>query len=386
MLKVTSFSTLFTGVRESNGMKILWFTWKDKNHPQSGGAETVNEELAKRLARDGHEVIFLVGGFPGGKYEEMRDGFKIIRLGNCWTVYWKAFRYYKKHLQGWADIVIDEVNTMPFFTRFYTREKRYYLFYQLCREIWFYQMKFPLNWIGYIVEPLYLRLLANDEKTVFTESESAKTDLSQYGFKKEKTVVFSIGIEIKPVDNIELVKKYANPTVLSLGAFREMKRTLDQVRAFEVAKKKLPHLQMKIAGDASGAYGRKVLRYIERSPYKDSIEYLGRVSQEEKRQLMQKSHCILVTSIKEGWGLIVTEANSQGTPAVAYNADGLRDSVRDGETGIIVKKDTPKVLGDDICDMLSDSKKYATLRENAWCHSQTFSFEKGYKTFIKHLT
>ena len=30
-------------------MKILWFTWKDMNYPEAGGAELVNEELAKRL-------------------------------------------------------------------------------------------------------------------------------------------------------------------------------------------------------------------------------------------------------------------------------------------------------------------------------------------------
>ncbi len=77
-------------------MKILWFTWKDRKNPLAGGAEVVNEELAKRLARNGHEVIFLVGGFNGGQKEEIIDGYKIIRLGNRWTVYWRAYGYYKK--------------------------------------------------------------------------------------------------------------------------------------------------------------------------------------------------------------------------------------------------------------------------------------------------
>jgi len=40
--------------------------------------------------------------------------------------------------------------------------------------------------------------------------------------------------------------------------------------------------------------------------------------------LLQKSHVLAVTSVKEGWGLVVTEANPQGTPAVVYNVDGLR--------------------------------------------------------------
>ena len=81
-------------------MKILWFTWKDQKNPQAGGAELINEEIAKRLARDRHEVILLVASFPGGESEEMCDGYKVIRLGNRYTVYWHAYRYYKKFLKG----------------------------------------------------------------------------------------------------------------------------------------------------------------------------------------------------------------------------------------------------------------------------------------------
>ena len=56
------------------------------------GAELLNEEIAKRLVRDGHEVILIVGGFAGCATEETRDGFRIIRVGNRYTVYWRAYR------------------------------------------------------------------------------------------------------------------------------------------------------------------------------------------------------------------------------------------------------------------------------------------------------
>jgi len=123
--------------------KILWFTWKDRKNPAAGGAELINEAMAELLAKEGYEVIFLVAGFKGAKPEETINNYKIIRLGSRWSVYWKAYRYYKKHLQGWADLVIDEVNTMPFFCKFFVKEKKILLIHQLCREIWFYQMFFP---------------------------------------------------------------------------------------------------------------------------------------------------------------------------------------------------------------------------------------------------
>lgn len=84
-------------------------------HPQAGGAEFINEEIVKRLAADGHEVTLLVGGFKDCLGEEVRDGYKIIRLGNRFSLYWLAFRYYRKYLTGWSDLVIDEMNTIPFF-------------------------------------------------------------------------------------------------------------------------------------------------------------------------------------------------------------------------------------------------------------------------------
>ena len=352
-------------------------------HPLTGGAEVVNEELAKKLVVDGHEVLFVVGGFAGGSDEETRDGFKIIRVGGRFSVYWYAYRYYKKHLQGWADLVIDEVNTVPFFAKFYVKEKNILFVHQLAREIWFYQMFFPLSVIGYLLEPLYLRTLS-DRKTI-TVSNSTKNDLQKYGFKLDHIHIISEGIQLTPVANLENIQKYETPTLLSLGAVRPMKRTLHIVQAFEQAKKALPDLQLILAGDTSGAYGATVLRHISHSPCKKDIQVLGKVSKEKKVELLQKSHLIVVTSVKEGWGLVVTEANSQGTPAVVYNVDGLRDSVKDWVTGAIVAQNTPQKLANKVVELLRDTPRYSELRENAWKWSNEITFENSYRDFINVL-
>lgn len=363
-------------------MKILWFTWKDKKNPLSGGAEVVNEELAKRLAKDGHEVIILTAGFPGGAKEEIVDGYKIIRLGSRYTVYWQAYKYYKKHLVGWADLVIDEINTIPFFAKFYVREKNTLFVHQLCREIWFYEIFFPLNLIGYLIEPIYLWFLR--DRKVITVSESTRKDLMRFGFKAGNIKIISEGIEIEPAKELESCKviKYKVPTILSLGAIKTMKRTDHIIRAFEIAKVTVSDLQLVIAGLTEGKYGAKVLKLIKASKYKDSIEYLGKVSKEKKIELMQKAHVLCVTSIKEGWGLVVTEANSQGTPAIVYNVDGLRDSVKNNETGLICQQNTPENLAKNIIEILQNKEKYDLLRKNAWQWSKEINFEKSYRNII----
>lgn len=361
-------------------MKILWMTWKDLKHPHAGGAELINEQIAKRLARDGHEVILLVSGFPNGAVDEIIDGYRVIRGGNRFTVYWSAFRYYKKSLLGWADLVIDEMNTIPFFCKFYVKERNVLLAYQLCREIWFYQMRFPMNLIGYILEPIYLRLL--NDRSVITESESAKNDMVRFGFASDRISVIPIGIAIKSVDELDGMQKHTRPTLLSLGAIRPMKRTLDQIKAFEIARNRIPNLQLKIAGSADSKYGKKVLGYIVTSQYAKDIEYLGAVDESTKTELMQRSYLIMVTSVKEGWGLIVTEANSQGTPAVVYNVDGLRDSVRLGETGWLATTNTPNGLAEKIVECWFNQEQYGRKKKEAWLWSRQLTLENCYQQFL----
>ncbi len=361
--------------------KILWFSWKDRRHPLAGGSELVNEEIAKRLVRDGCEVVFLVGGFKGGKSEEEVDGFKIIRLGSRWTVYWWAYKYYKRNLQDWADLVIDEMNTIPFFCKFFVKEKNIMFVHQLCRQIWFYQIYFPFNVLGYFLEPIYLWLLR--DRKVITVSESTKRDLMKYGFQGKNINIISEGIDIKSVEDLEEIDKYSRPMVLSFGAVRAMKRTDQIVKAFELAQKEVPNLQLVIAGDASDKYGQRVLKMIACSPSRESIKYLGRIDQVGKAKLMQRCYLICVTSVKEGWGLIVAEANSQGTPAVVYDVDGLRDSVRDGVTGLICQENKPKDLATNVIRLLRSQEKYQNFRKNAWQWSKQINFEKSYADFRK---
>jgi glycosyltransferase involved in cell wall biosynthesis len=362
-------------------MKILWLTWKDINHPRAGGAEVVCDELAKRLVADGHEVTILTARFKGAPSKESIHGYSVMRVGGRWSVYWHAYRYYAKYLKGWADVVIDEVNTVPFFAKLYVKEKNVVLIHQLTNSIWFYEMSFPLNLIGYLLEPLMLRLL--NDREVITVSESTKRDLLRHGFKESKIHIISEGTNIPPAQDIEHIEKYPKPTMLSFGSLRPMKRTSDIVTAFEIAKKKLPELQLIVAGTAVNGYGKRVLAQIQNSPYADSITYLGPVDQATKIEIMQKSHVLAVTSVKEGWCLVVTEANSQGTPAVVYDVDGLRDSVRDGQTGVVCKTNTPASLGHAIASLLSQPDKYTTYRNNAWEWSKTITFEKSYEDFKK---
>ena len=209
--------------------------------------------------------------------------------------------------------------------------------------------------------------------------------MRKYGFKKDNISVIPIALDLKPIENIDEVKKYDNFTICSLSAIRSMKKTIDQVKAFEIAKEKIPELRMKIAGEIFGNYGKKLLKYIRKSKYKKDIEYLGKINQEKKIQLLQKSHLICATSVKEGWGLIITEAASQGTPAVVYSVDGLKDTVNNKETGLICEKNNPYSLAENIIKLYKNNKLYKNIRIKSWEFSQNFFWNKTLNKFISNI-
>ena len=272
-------------------MKILWLTWKDRDNPQAGGAELANEELAKRLVGKGHEITFIVHRFKDSDKETSRDGFRIKRVGSPVTVFtvfpsviFGAFWSNRKN----ADIIIDEMNTLPFFTGFYGKKKSILLAYQLTRKIWFYQLPKILGVIGYVLEPVMLRLLSR--MSVITISESSKQDLMRFGFKEEKINIITMGYKIERLNSLDDVKKFSKPTLISMGSIRPMKRNLDQIKAFESAKEEIPELQLKVAGRAPGKFGGQVLDRIASSKFVDDIEFIDSpLRQQEKRIATKKA-------------------------------------------------------------------------------------------------
>ena len=363
-------------------MKILWFSWKDAEHPLAGGAEVVKSQICKRLSQNGHELIQLTAGFENAPAETQLEGCKVIRVGGRFTVYPAAWRYYKKHLKDWPDLVIDECNTLPFFCKFYVKQPRVMVIYQLAREVWFYQMPRPLSWLGYLLEPFYMRIV-NDAK-VITICKSTLNELCSLGFEANKIDIIRMGSDFDRLEQLSAAEKFAEPTLLCLGSLRDMKRPDQVVKAFELAKQSLPDLKLIIAGSGSGKYFESFQRLIANSAFKGDISCMGRVTEDEKKELMQKSHLIAVTSVKEGWGLIVTEAASQGTPAVVYNVDGLRDSVRNEQTGLH-SPSNPDALAKAIIRLLSDKALYETCRYNGWQWSQDLTFDNCYADFCHAL-
>lgn len=351
-------------------MKILFLNWRDWTNPRAGGAEVVTRELCTRWVKAGHEVTLFTAGYKGCKQDEELDGVKIIRRGRQWTVHFKAFMYYQKYLKGKVDLVIDEVNTIPFFTPLYVKEKKIVYFNQLAREVWFYESKFPISLFGYLLEPLYLLPYLFTKAMVI--SDSTKKDIAKYGIKK--AAVFPMAIEFEKEQKY-LRPKEKNLTLVFVGRLVRSKRPEELIRALSIIKKSEPNARVWFVGGGEESFINKLKVLVNNLSLRESVQFYGYVKEEEKYTLMSRATMIVVCSVKEGWGLIVTEANAVKTPAVVYDVDGLRDAVKNNLTGLVVAPN-PNDLAQGILKMWNDPKLLQKFEENAFISSKNYSWEK----------
>ena len=99
---------------------------------------------------------------------------------------------------------------------------------------------------------------------------------------------------------------------------------------------KWPELRVVVAGD--GESREQLSSQVRKLGLQDVVDLPGRVSEEVKFELLATAWLTVAPSAAEGWGLTIMEANALGTPAVAYDVPGLRDSVRHGITGWLVRQ------------------------------------------------
>lgn len=360
-------------------MTILILNWKDIKHPHAGGAEVLTHELAKRIVANGHKVIMFVCKFKGGKKKEVIDGISIVRDGKRDlrslqnSVHFKAYKYYKKNLEGKIDLVIDEPHGMPFFAKFYVKEKVIALICEVADDIWFRMFIFPWSLIGWILERLYLIFYKNIK--ILTISKSTKQELIACGFNSKNITILPMGITRYPTDN----KKEKIPTIIFVGRLNKMKGIEDAIKATAMVMKKIPELQLWIVGKGEKNFMEN-LKILAKAEGVNAI-FWDFVTQKKKFELMRRAHAIVVPSIREGFGLIVPEAGSVGTPAIVYNVHGLRDTVVDGVNGIKVKM-SPQALAKGIEKLFKDKKKYQIISVAAKKQSLQYNWDNTAKVAL----
>ena len=366
-------------------MNILILNWKDVKNPktgQVGGAEIIVYELAKRLVKDSHQVTWFCRHFTGSPEEEDISGLKIIRRGNLVTMFiWAVIYYWRLHPK--PDLVIDMSNTIYWQAPLWARKSKVVAYLnQFAKEVFFYEYPPFISHFGVLIERL--QYLTYRQTPFICYSQSTKNDLVQAGIPTNNIYAFPLGLDH---DRYLPGSKSSTPLFLCVNRLVRMKRTDLAIRAMDFVRQRYPEAKLVIVGYGYERQRLEILRdelnlknqvfFID-----EKIFFLEKNAQDQKIDLMQKSWALVFPSVKEGWGMTVTECAACGTPTIAARVSGLVDSVQNNETGILVSKvPSPEELAAAMEKIISDSKFRLTLSKNAINFSQKFSWDQSYKEF-----
>ncbi len=341
-------------------------------NPNAGGAELVVHENAKRWAQAGHEVTLFCRAFPGCKKKENVERIEIVRMGNGVSVYWQAFCHYRKYFRGKYDVVIDAINTIPFFIPFYVKEPKIALIFQITGKIYFRELPKLLAIFPYLLEPILFKIYR--KMPVLVLSESIRQELVSIGFSSTSITVIPPGIEH---DSFEAGGKTTFPSVLYFNRLVKYKNVDDIINAVHVVKREIPEIKLFIAGCRGGKYEAHLKRLVRKLDLEKEVEFYPFLSGEAKEKLLQNAWVHVLPSLKEGWGISVLEAGACGTPTVGYVVDGLRDAVKDGETGLLVPYGDIERLAEAIKKVLQDVNLRKRLSQNSMAYAGTFRWDKS---------
>lgn len=317
------------------GSRILIVNWRDPWHPDAGGAEVYAFEMALGLSRRGGRVCYLTARAPGQARAERHGGVDIVRLGGRLTVYPAVLAWLLLHGRSF-DVVLDCQNGIPFFTP-WVLPRRVPV---LCVMHHVHDAQFGVHFpplvaaVGRLLEGPVARLSYRRHECVAVSQSTVAAMRERLRWTGPVHIVPN-GL---PADAFEApaggpppgAADAGRPVLTWVGRLVTHKRV---ERVLDIAAR----LGVTIEVIGRGPAGDSLADAVADSGLDGQVRLLGYLSEEQKRAAVAGSVLHLSTSQGEGWGLCVLEAAALGVPTVGYDVDGLRDAIRHGETGWLVR-------------------------------------------------
>ncbi|MBI2621968.1 MAG: glycosyltransferase, partial [Candidatus Levybacteria bacterium] len=373
----SDFLALFTTKTEkSDKFGILIFNWRDTKHKWAGGAESYVHELAKRWVKGGNSVTLFCGNDGNSPRNEKVEGVNIIRRGGFYMVYFWAFLYQVLKFRGKFDAIVDSENGIPFFTPFYTRTKKFLLIHHVHQEVFRKSLIPPFSWLALFLEARLMPFAYRNVQVVTVSPSSQKEIIKHRLTKKDPGIVYN-GVNhsfYKPA------KKSQYPLFSCVGRLKPYKNIDVAIKAFSEVVRSYPLAKLMIVGEGESLPGlQKLTRELD---IEKSVSFTGWVTNSRKAKILARSWVVIQPSMIEGWGITVIEANAAGTPVIASNVNGLKDSVINSETGVLVKAGDVDGFVHAMVDFILDEEYRKNMSQNARSWSLNFSWNKSAKEFF----
>jgi glycosyltransferase involved in cell wall biosynthesis len=350
---------------------IVALNWRDLKNPRGGGAEVHMEEILRHLGHRGHRCTLITSRYPGAPAVEEADGYHIVRGGHelDFNLY-VPFLYRRVVARDPADVVLDDINKIPFYSPLWTRVPVLAVIPHLMGTTVFQEVHPVVATVVYAAEQPVRRIYRRCHFEVI--SESTRDDLVARGFPAEKIHVIHCGIDRARYRADATVAKTDRPSLVYVGRIKRYKAVDHAIRALALVRRAAPDCTLTIVGDGDGLDALR--RLTGELGLDGAVRFAGFLPHEEKIRLLQSAHVVVNPSVKEGWGLTNVEANACGTVCVAADSPGLRDSVKDGSTGLLYPWGDVAALADRVTRLLADPalRRRMEVEALAWADSLTW--------------
>lgn len=363
-------------------MRILVVNWNDRQNPQAGGAEIHLHELFGRIAGNGHEVDLIASGWPGCAPHAELDGIKVRRVAGRHSFALFGRGAVRQALKAKAyDVVVEDINKLPLYLPSLTPLPFVAIVPHLFGTTAFQEAGWPIAATVWASELPIPRLYRRAEFHAI--SESTRDDLVDRGVPAERIVVIHPGVDAVRYAPDPGTPRAERPTFLYLGRLKRYKGVAFALRAVAAARATRAEITLDVCGQ--GDDRPRLERIARELGLGDAVRFLGFVSEDEKRRLLRRAWAVVFPSPKEGWGISNVEAAACGTPALASDSPGLRESVRDGRTGYLVPHGDWRALSDRMLGLAGDRQLVERLGRAARQFAEGLSWESAARATEDHL-
>ncbi len=354
--------------------RVLLLNWLDRENPRAGGAEVHLHETFGRLARRGWRITLVASGWPGAATQTELDGIQVLRVGSRLSYPIPAIRTARRLLarERW-DLVVEDLNKVPLFTPRWTDTPLLLLVHHLFGRTAFQEASLPVALPTWLLEKPIGRIYRGVPGVAV--SASTRDDLVRRGLLPRDLRIIPNGIDAESFRPVGPGGRFPDPTLLYLGRLQRYKRVDLLLQALRVLQARDVPARLLIAG--KGPHRPALEQEAERLGLEpERVRFLGFISEEEKQELLARAWIHLLASPKEGWGISNLEAAASGTPTVASDSPGLRDSVVDGRTGYLVPHGDVEALAARISGLLADTEGREQMGREGRRFAATFSWDR----------
>ncbi|HEY1987996.1 MAG TPA: glycosyltransferase family 4 protein [Acidimicrobiales bacterium] len=342
--------------------------WRDFDDPEAGGSELHANQILSAWAGAGLDITLTTSSVPEARAVLRRGGYRVVRRAGRYAVFPRTLLSGVLGQLGTGDGLVEVWNGMPFFSPLWARCPRITFLHHVHAEMWNMVLPSGLAALGNTIEhqlapPIYRR------SRIVTLSSSSKAEIvDRLGIPAGRVMVCPPGVDPHFAPGGE---RSESPLVVAVGRLVPVKRFEVMIEALVRVKRRHPDLVAVIAGEG---YERPMLEALIRARGAESwISLPGYIEDDALVELYRTAWVVASSSLREGWGMTVTEAGACGTPAVASRISGHRDAVIDDRSGLLF--DDVDGMGDALDAVISDEILRKRLGIGAYEHASQFTWD-----------